>query len=212
MVLVPMAANAELNTFTENFENHSNVGAWTFGNTAYETIEQTGGNPGAFLHNDWLDTIGPRGRTTLGVESIFTGDYHERGVLSVGIDFALFHVDYTAVGRPVTLILYSDADTPDDTTDDCRVYRAGKSSPAPNGKWQSYSFDVPSDSERLPRRWTVWNCGTRSDDEAWELVIEDVDQLAFFWGDPELFYIFQMFDVGLDNPTITWGDEEPEEE
>ena len=29
-----------------------------------------------------------------------------------------------------------------------------------------------------------------------------VDQLRFFWGDPELFYIFQMWDIGMDNVAI----------
>lgn len=211
LILSP-APQAELFTFTENFAHHSNVGAWTFGNTHFERIEGTGGNPGAFYHNDFLDSIGPRARTTLGVTSVFTGNYRERGVFSVGADFVLFYVDFTSVGRPLTLFLYSDNGTPDDTSDDCRVYRQpGPAAPTPNSKWKSYSFDIPVNSETLPPSWEVTQCGTRTDDEAWNLVIEDVDQLSFFWVDPELFYILQVWDVGLDNPTITWGTPDPEE-
>ena len=36
----------------------------------------------------------------------------------------------------------------------------------------------------------------------WNSLITDVDQLRFFWGDPELFYIFQMWDIGMDNVAI----------
>ena len=212
-LLLSPAARAELITFTENFARQSNVGGWTFGNAYYEKIEGTGGNPGAFYQNDYLDTIGPRARTTLGLSSVFTGDYRERSVISVGADFVLFRVDYTSAGRPMTLTLYSDNGTPDDRDDDCKVYRmAGPHAPPPNGKWMTYDFDIPSGRETLPPSWEVTQCGTRTDDEAWNLVIEDVDQLSFFWADPTLFYIYQMWEVGLDNPSITYGTPDPEEE
>jgi len=32
---------------------------------------------------------------------------------------------------------------------------------------------------------------------------QDVDQVRFFYGDPELFFIFQQWTLGVDNPRIT---------
>jgi len=206
-----LAAPAGSMTFTETFEGGNNTGGWTFGNTFYEAILPTGGNPGAFLRNDFLDSFAPSARTTLGVDSPFTGDYRARGVTAVEADFALFYVDSTSLGRPVTLILYSDAGTPDDASDDCSVYfKGGKPAPQPNGQWNRYRFRVPADAGAAPRRWAMLGCGGRTIDEAWNLVVTDVDRLRFFIGDPELFYIFQVWDIGLDNPSITWGTPEPE--
>ena len=42
-----------------------------------------------------------------------------------------------------------------------------------------------------------------------ERVIQDVDELRFHVGDPELFFIFQVWDFGMDNPTINWGTSGP---
>ena len=77
------AAPAGVTTFTENFETGSNVGHWTFGAPPWEQIEAEGGNPGAFLRNYWLDTIGPSGQTLVGESSIFTGNYRGRNVISL---------------------------------------------------------------------------------------------------------------------------------
>jgi len=199
-----------LTTFAENFEDGNNTGGWTFGNAAFEVIEPDGGNPGGFLRNFFLDTFAAQPRTTLGVASPFTGDYRARGVRFVGIDLALFSVDFSAEGRPLSVILYSDGDTPDDSADDCRVFRiGGHPTPMPNGNWAKYRFRVPSDGDTLPPGWSVQGCVGRTDDEAWNQVITDVDQLRFFTGDPDRFYIFQAFDIGMDNPTIVSGTPDP---
>jgi hypothetical protein len=203
------AAPPGLTTFTENFENGNNTGGWTFGNAA-DAIEPSGGNPGSFLRNDSLDTIGPRARTGDGVTSVFTGDYRARAVTAAGIDLSILRVDTTSQGRPVTLMLYSDADTPEDATDDCTVYFiGGKPAPPANGHWARYRFRIASDSLTLPNRWQVSSCAGRSDDAAWNLTISDVDRLSYYMADPELFYIFQMWDVGIDNPTISYGTPDP---
>jgi len=33
----------------------------------------------------------------------------------------------------------------------------------------------------------------------------DVAAVGFFYGDPTYFFIFQMWQLGLDNPRIAWG-------
>ncbi len=42
----------------------------------------------------------------------------------------------------------------------------------------------------------------------WAEVVADVDILGFNYGDPTLIYIFDSWDVGLDNVTITKGTDE----
>ena len=197
-------------TFTENFATGSNVGQWTFGAPPWEQIETGGGNPGAFLHNYWLDSFGPMARTGYEASSIFTGNYRARNVHTLGVDFALFHIGYTSVGRPLSLILRNHNGTLDDLYDDCWVYTiGGKQCPKPNGVWHSYSFRVPSKSPTLPDDWGVMNCPGRTEQEAWDLVINEVDEVMFFWADPTMYYIYQIWDVGMDNPTITFGTSDP---
>jgi len=199
------AAPPGTTTFTESFEGGHNTGGWTLGNTDLEAIEATGGHPGAYLHFPDLDTYAPQPRTTA-AGSVFTGDYRAQGVSSVGIDLVLHRVDFSAADRPVAVLLTSDGGTPDDFSDDCTVYQLGnKPGPSPNSTWRGYKFKVPSESATLPRGWNVLNCSDSDPDVGWNRVIQDVDQLRFHVGDPELFFIFQVWDFGMDNPTITWG-------
>jgi hypothetical protein len=199
-------------TFTETFQGGNNTGGWTLGNPFLETIETTGGKPGAYLHFPDLDTFAPQPTTTL-PDSPFTGDYRSRSVTSVGIDLVLHHVDFSSAERPLAVLLTNDGRTPEDFSDDCTVYFLGnKNAPMPNSVWRGYRFKVPSDSTELPRGWNVLFCGELSNDEAWNYVIGSVTELRFFVGDPTFFFIFQVWDIGMDNPTITSGTPEPEDE
>jgi hypothetical protein len=203
------AASPGRTTFSENFEQGNNTGGWTLGNPFLEAIESSGGNPGAYLHFPDLDTFAPQPRTTL-PGSPFTGDYRARGVSEVGIDLVLFYVDFSSEGRPLAVMLRNDGDTPEDFSDDCTVYFLGhKPAPRPNGVWRPYQFRVPSESTVLPRDWNVFECGALGSDEAWNRVITDVDELRFHVGDPTFFFIFQVWDIGMDNPSITSGTPEP---
>ena len=188
-----------------------NVGGWSyFGdpNNPVEVIEGSGGNPGAFLHAtcnglDCLDTFAPRFRTELGTESPFTGDYREMGVSSVGVDLILFN-NATAGGRPLTLMLTNVNGTPGDISDDTTVYLVGPSNiPLPGEGGKSYDFEVPSESETLPAGWKVTFESMLQGDEAWNAVMKGVDQVVFFYGDPDSFFIFQQWEPGADNPRIT---------
>lgn len=203
------AAGPGSTTFTENFENGNNTGGWSLGNPFLEAIETTGGNPGAYLRFPDLDTFAPQPRTTL-PDSHFTGNYQARGVSTVGIDLVLYYVDFSSQDRPLAVILGNDGGTPEDFLDDCSVYFLGhKPAPMPNGIWRGYRFRIPSESTTLPRGWNVLYCGELDSDAAWNRVITDVDELRFHVGDPQLFFIFQVWDIGMDNPTITFGTPDP---
>ena len=171
-------------TFTANFATGSNVGQWTFGAPPWEQIELEGGNPGAFLHNYRLDSIGPMARTGYEASSIFAGNCRVRNVRLIGIDFVAFLVGSTAVGRRVSLILRNNNGTREDVYDDRWVYTLGNEQcPRPNGAWHSYSFKVPSMSPTLPDGWGVMNRAGRTEQEAGDLVTNEVDEVMFFWAD-----------------------------
>lgn len=199
-----LAAPPGTTIFTENFENGNNTGGWSLGNTDLEAIDASGGNPGAYVHFPDLDTYAPRARTTL-PGSVFTGDYRAAGVSEAGIDFVLHAVDFSSRERPVAILLTSTGADPEDFFDDCTVFYLGnKPGPMPNSRWWSYGFKIPSESTVMPRGWKTLNCPLEGD-AAWNAVIADVDELSFHVGDPELFFIFQVWDIGIDNPTITFG-------
>jgi hypothetical protein len=208
------AAPPGTTTFTESFEGGHNTGGWSLGNTDLEAIDLTGGHPGAYLHFPDLDTFAPQPRTTA-ADSVFTGNYLDQGVSQVGIDLVLHRVDFSSADRPVAVILTDDGRTPEDFFDDCAIFQLGnKPGPSPNSTWRGYRFKVASDSATMPRGWDVWFCdgmdGTEFDTDAernavWNRVIQDVTELRFHVGDPRLFFIFQVWDFGMDNPTVTWG-------
>jgi hypothetical protein len=195
-------APALADTFTETFDNGSNVGGWLYGGPG-ETIETTGGNPGAYLHSPSLDTFAPQPRTS-GPDSVFTGDFQGRNVSVLGVDLITIAVDFSAAGRPLTLMLVSNAGTPGDANDDWAAYFLGPQNvPEPGDGWVSFSFPVPSQSPTPPPGWQTIALGPNSPPPDWNDLITDVDEVRFFYGDPTNFFIFQFWDVGLDNVTIT---------
>jgi hypothetical protein len=210
LVLLQTPAPETKLTFVETFDR-TNVGRWSFfGNPSnpIEVREASGGNPGAYLHStcgglDCLDTFAPELRTELGVASLFTGDYRAKGVTHLGVDLAVFGPPgVTTGGRPLTLILRHDPGTPGDPSDDAVVYRLGaRNIPPPTGRWRSYLFPVPSARATLPPGWQVLQ-GTGNDDADWNTVVGSVTQASFFFGDPTFFFIFQQWELGVDNLRI----------
>jgi hypothetical protein len=203
VALVLASAPAFADTFTETFEGGSNTGGWAFGGPM-EVIETTGGNPGAYLHSPAIDTFAPQPRTTSVVDLVFTGDYRTRNVTAIGIDLITIAVDFSAAGRPLTLMLLSDEGTPADPSDDWAAYFMGPADvPEPGDGWASFSFAVPSQATSLPPGWQTIALGPSSPPAPdWNDLIIDVDELRFFYGNPEDFFIFQVWNVGLDNVSV----------
>jgi len=204
LVLVLAAVPAAAEVFTETFDGGSNIGGWTFG-TGNEVIEPGGGNPGAYLHDPFVDSYAPQPRTT--GQSVFTGNLRQSLVSRLGIDLVTFSVDFSAEGRPLTLMLISDEGTPADPDDDWAAYLIGPANvPLPGQGWLSYSFSVPSSERVLPAGWATLAFGPASPPTPdWNLLIENVVQVRFFYGDPTLIFIFQGWNLGLDNPTVETG-------
>lgn len=208
------AANAGQETFVETFDDASNEGGWTFGIPPIEIFPDSGGNPDWWLHStceglDCLDTFAPQPRTTpMGGDSAFTGNYRDQNVTSLGVDLQTLYVDFSAGGRPLTVILVHDNGTPGDAADDWGVYHIGDENiPLEGEGWKAFDFDIPSQETELPEGWQTISFGPNAPEPDWNVVIEDVSQVQYFYGDPEMFFIFQQWELGMDNPRITYGDE-----
>jgi hypothetical protein len=205
VAVVGAAALAE--SYVDTFDGGINAGSWTFG-APFEQIEAAGGNPGPFLHGWSIDSIFPTTRSGRNADGgIFTGNYRSMLVTSLGIDADLIEVDFPDVGnRPMTLALLSDNRTPTDFSDDWGAYLIGPDNiPYENDGWLSYDFAVPSQSDVWPADWTYWRLGPGSPaDGDWTALMQNVSEVDFLWGSPELFYIFQMWDAGADNLRISW--------
>lgn len=192
----PVAAQV---TFVEEFTGGSNTGDWTYFAPS-ELIESSGGNPGAYLHAFNLDTTRPRVRTT--TPSVFTGDYRARQVSSVGIDL-ITHSTQFPYGGDTSVLLYNDGGTPGQNDDDWAFYRLGDPVPPVGGGWVSYDFDIPSQAATPPAGWEPIEFGPNANPD-WNVLMGNVTSLGYFYGDPSLFYIFDIYDIGADNPRITY--------
>lgn len=192
-------------TWTETFDGTIDEASWRV--ASFDTILPFGGSPDAYLRVGGLDTYAPRIATVAGLAPQFLGNYRGAGVIGLGVDIKLFSTDFGAEGRPVSLYLYSDMNTPDDPYDDCEAVDVGsKNVPRPDTGWKAFDFRVPSQSVTVPPGWVmVGECGGLEPDAAWNYVIQNVRKASFYFGEPDYFYIFQMWNIGFDNPRITLG-------
>ena len=203
----------------ESFSAGSEAG-WGFDCTA-DFISGSGGNPDAFLRNQEVDSFAPWAMTCDSAASAFLGDYRELGVVAIAADFKTFSASITTEERPLSVVLIHQSGTPDYIDDDLLVYYVGDTNiPAPGGSgragWMHYQFDIPSDSPVLPRPrspgdgapgWVAAygnevSTPAEDPDAVWNTVIQNVDQVIFWWHDPRYFAIVQSWDVGMDNPTL----------
>lgn len=198
--IVPALASA--GTTVQTYEDGQNPSGWSYGPPV--TIEESGGNPGRYLRTAGLDTFAPQLQSSR-QQHVFTGDYRERGVSSIGVDIIVHSTDFPSGGRPLALILVHDNGTVGDTTDDYGAYLLSSDFVPEEGQgWASFDYDVPSQETSLPAGWQMIDfSGNGMPAGDWNDVMQDVAYVTFFHGDPTFFYIFQMWDLGADNTRIT---------
>ena len=91
-------------TFVETFDDGLNEGGWQWG-TGNEQIVPVNGHPGAHLQDLTINSCCPVVFTAPGLSSEFTGDYRQRGVISVAVDLITLDADFSVANRPLTLML-----------------------------------------------------------------------------------------------------------
>ena len=59
----------------------------------------------------------------------------------------------------------------------------------------------------MPKGWNVfYGASTGDKDLDWNMVMSNVTQFTFFYGNPEMFFIFQQWELGVDNVWISFAD------
>lgn len=141
-------------TYTETFTGESNDGNWWH----HFNIETTAkGKHGEFIYSGPMTTFYPRAETQMKADSVFHGNYTERGVVEISIDLAAFEIPQTdQTFMSPTLQLINDSGTPRDISDDCIVYlQSGLDQPARSNiekpDFVTYTFAIPSASQTLPQ-------------------------------------------------------------
>ena len=192
---------------TETFEGGTNAAGWSF-IPGSDVIETSGGNPGAWLHNDQYDTFAPMLTTDDATPSAFVGDYRALGVTSISLDARTDANNFGAVGFEMSLLLRDTKGTVD-VNDDDYAYFVGPNVPLPGNGWEHYDFAIPSSStDPVPAGWSGGWVGDPENFRPgvdWNDVIQSVDRVEIWWLNPSFFAIFQQWDVGADNITITTG-------
>jgi hypothetical protein len=197
---IPAAADS----FVETFDGPP-VGGWTFLANS-ETVEDSGGNPGAYLHAWDMNTYFPTCISNPLLDSLFVGNYREAMVNGIGVDVIVIDIDYPETDAyPLTLALVNDSGTPTYPYDDWGAYSLGPHIPYEGAGWASYDFEIPYDATELPEGWIYKRYGNEAPPEPdWNVLMTDVSYVAFPFGDPDSYYIYQLWDVGIDNPRISW--------
>jgi len=186
-----LAAPAAAQGYVETFDGGTNAGGWGYA-SIFNVIETSGGNPGAYLRNTLTDTFAPMVFTAPGANP-FHGNWRAMGVDGFGVDL-FTHSTQFPFQREVTLML---------SNGDCTVYWLGTELvPQPGAGWGSFDFVVDSASTTMPAGWTPFGSCT-DPDTAWNTVMTGVTEVLVFYGDPTFFYIFDQWDVGMDNARIT---------
>jgi hypothetical protein len=197
----------------EDFEDLQNESGWVV-NSAQDFLDPAGGHPGAFLHTPVV-SFAPSPRTTAGLSSIFTGNFRERRVVSVGVDLKTFsNTAPIVIEWPLSVMLVGDSGTPDNDSDDCYALYLG-SEPVPPEEvpcvtagidctgWRDYSFDIPSQSTTLPEGWIIPDFnGCSNDDATWNEIITSVGQINYHYGDPQFPAPDINWNIGVDNALI----------
>ncbi len=206
LVVTLEASAAPSTTIAETFDGTLDQATWRLG--TLDEIAPDGGSPGAYLHNPQLDSAVPTPVYVGALPSPFFGNYRAANVTSLGLDVL---VNAASIGvdnkRPISLVLTSDMGTPGDPSDDCDAYTVGtKNVPRPGAPWRSFDFKVPAGATALPNGWTVRGaCGGLSGSDAWNAVITNVTRVSFPFADPDTFWYFQIWDLGIDNVRISFA-------
>ena len=186
-VLAPTVP-ARAQSFVTTFDGGVNTGSWTYG--VPPTYPPTGGNPDWHLRAQ-VDTFAPQVRATA---APFVGDYRARGVSRLGFDLRVTSTQFN-YEREASLILSSG---------DCQVYLVGTELvPQPDEGWRAIDYDLDTQSTTIPAGWAPTSGSSCQDpDTAWNTVITNVTEVRVFYGHPEFFFIFDIWDTGFDNGRI----------
>jgi hypothetical protein len=134
--------------------------------------------------------------------SLFTGNFRARFIEHLSAALIVHATDFPVSTFQPAFILVTSNGTPG-TDDDWGVYALSASPLGAPQTWRTHGVFVHSQQATLPAGWSFIQFGPNAPaNPDWNALIQNVDRLMISFGDPSLFYIFQMWNVGVDNILI----------
>jgi hypothetical protein len=201
------------NSFTETYDDGSDVGLWHCSVSASRMIEVGGGNPGAYVQQGGFSTSIPTWATVstrfqpgvgdpYKIDSIYTGDWTSLGVTHLAVDLNVIQVATWSTDRAVTLELLQMDDTGFNVNYDATYTLPDL--PEPPVGWQTYSFPIDADSPTIPPGWVFTRGdGTPGTDAEWSPFLHRVDLTSIGFYKPGFAYpSLGTWVLGIDNIEI----------
>jgi len=181
---------------TEDFSKGSNAGQWDFFFPVENIVDESGRS---YLYASGLDTFAPQLHTNNDTQHIFTGNYFDKHVTAIGFSSQIFSDLSPRDTRPVTLLLISGNTAAYKTADHPLVTSLHR--------WENFEFTIPKTAAQAAAEGWKTNFWPRMDRDQshgdYEQILKNVDSVDFYYGDLELFYMFQNWDLGVTDVYIT---------
>lgn len=188
----------QINSFTETYDDGTDIGLWHCSLGVPRIIEISGGNPGAYLQQGGFSTAIPTWASIstrfqpgvndpYKIDSIYTGDWTSLGVTSITVDLNVIQVATWATDRATTLELLQMDETGFNVNYDATYTLPDL--PEPPVGWQTYSFPVDANSPTIPQGWVFTRGdGTPGTDAEWSPFLRRVDLTSIGFYKPGFFY------------------------
>ncbi|MFN0131103.1 MAG: hypothetical protein ACKVW3_00990 [Phycisphaerales bacterium] len=195
-LLIGSAAFAQ--AYSESFEGGSNPSGWSFG-APNEGPTTPGGVIGTWHYRaTGLDTTIPFLRCAANATGP-TGNFRARRVGMISTCLRVDATDFPVSGLPPAVILISLNGTPADPSDDWGAYALSGRGLGPTGEWRRHLIWLDPTVATPSPGWQFIQFGPNAPaNPSWSALVTQVDRLEFSFGDPSLFYIFQMWTVSAD--------------
>jgi hypothetical protein len=204
-----LAATARA-SFTETYDDGTDVGHWVAAFSQPRNFEPNGGNPGVYLEQDGFSSHTPTWGTaspdyqpgfndTYKTHSVFVDDWTDAGVVSLSADMNIFQAGGWGPDRGVTLQLLQ-MDSTGFNVNFSATYSMDLGEEPPVG-WQTYSFPVNADSPTVPAGWVFTDGnGDPGTDAEWSQFLRNVDLTTIGYYKPGFAYVgFGTWTLGIDN-------------
>jgi hypothetical protein len=209
-------------SFTETYDNGSDVGQWVASFSVPRQIQPAGGSPlgggiplGAYLQQGGFSssiptwgTASPRFQPGFNdqykQDSVFVGDWTVAGVTNFGVDLDVIQSgSWPSPGRPITLQLMQ-MDNTGFSVNYVATYTTSLMSMAPIG-WTDYSFTINADGGVVPIGWVFTHGdGTPATDAEWATFLSRIDLTSVGYYAPGTFYPSTgSWTLGIDNISVT---------
>ncbi len=213
------------NQFTEDFApssgKPSNTGTWSYNGINAGMPDFNNGVGSTAMSEDGYTVIRLAGsdnfetsHPSLGTHQLFspyTGDYFQKGVISLSIEARVMNELIFNGHNPMTLVLRGkDGFTLYKTMQYCEP--AGRDINCPgvppfSAEWVKYTFQIPdSVDEAVLNNWGVYNLHNMDTKYSvrhyYSQILANVEKVDFMLGAPHLIYGLQLFAIDARNPTV----------